>query len=79
QQVIDRVLQVIGLKNQYPDITFSHFLIHARADHWFANVEFMIPHIMNGYGNCGWYTSADVDLNNLQVSPNDVPIGHHTC
>jgi len=79
QQVIDKVLEVTGLKTRYPDIVLDHFLIQARADHWFADVQFVIPHIMNGYGHCGWYTASDVDLDTLQISPSDIPIGNSRC
>jgi hypothetical protein len=79
QEVVDKVLQVTGLKEKYPDIVLDHFLIEAHKDHWFANVQFMIPHIMNGYDHCGWYTASDVDLNTLQVTPNGVSIGHQPC
>ncbi|HKU33357.1 MAG TPA: hypothetical protein VJR22_05885 [Candidatus Nitrosotalea sp.] len=79
QQAIDKVLQMTGLKKQYPDLVLDHFLIRANGDSWFANVQFMIPHIMNGYGHCGWYTASDVNLDTLEVSPSQVPIGNKEC
>jgi hypothetical protein len=79
KQLVDKALQVTNLKMKYPDIQLDQFLIQPRADHWIADVQFVIPHIMNGYGHCGWYTGAVVDLNNLQVVPNGVPIGSQRC
>ena len=79
QQVIDRVLQATGLKDRYPDIQLDHLFVEPREDNWFADVQFIIPHIMNGYGNCGWYTAAQIDLQTFEVYPNGVAVGNQKC
>jgi hypothetical protein len=79
QESIDKVLQDTGLKDRYPDTQLEHFIILASNDKWFADVQFIIPHIMNGYHHCGWYTSTQIDLQTFQVSPIEVPIGTQKC
>lgn len=79
QESIDKVLQATGLVARYPDIQLEHFLILATGDKWFADVQFIIPHIMNGYNHCGWYTSTQIDLQTLEVYPIGVPIGTQKC
>jgi hypothetical protein len=79
QESIDKVLQVTGLRVHYPDIQLDHFLIQPRNYKWFADVQFIIPHILNGYGNCGWYTSVQIDLQTFEVYPNGVAIGTQKC
>jgi len=79
QESIDKVLQDTGLKDRYPDIQLDHFIILANSDKWSADVQFIIPHIMNGYNHCGWYTSTQINLQTLEVSPIGVPIGTQKC
>lgn len=79
QEAIDKVLQDTGLKDRYPDIQLEHFIILASNDKWSADVQFIIPHIMNGYNHCGWYTSTQIDLQTLEVFPLGVPIGTQKC
>ncbi len=79
QESINKVLQATGLGVNYPDIQLEHFLILATGDKWFADVQFIIPHIMNGYNHCGWYTSTQIDLQTFEVSPIGVPIGTQKC
>lgn len=79
QEAIDKVLQDTGLKDRYPDIQLEHFIILANNDKWSADVQFIIPHIMNGYNHCGWYTSTQIDLQTFEVSPIGVPIGTQKC
>lgn len=79
QESVDKVLQATGLGDHYPDIQLEHFLILATGDKWFADVQFIIPHIMNGYNHCGWYTSTQIDLQTFEVYPIGVPIGTQKC
>ncbi|HZS74653.1 MAG TPA: hypothetical protein VFA69_09155 [Candidatus Nitrosotalea sp.] len=79
QESIDKVLQDTGLKDRYPDIQLEHFIILASNDKWSADIQFIIPHIMNGYNHCGWYTSTQIDLQTFEVSPIGVPIGTQKC
>lgn len=79
QESIDKVLQDTGLKDKYPDIQLDHFIMLANNDRWSADVQFVIPHIMNGYNHCGWYTSTQIDLQTFEVSPIGIPIGTQKC
>ncbi len=79
QDVINKVLQVTRLKEKYPEIEFDSIHIEPTGDRWFANIQFVIPHIMNGSGHCGWYTSNQIDLQIGDVYPNQVPIGNKKC
>ncbi len=78
QQVIERALQATGLK-KYPDIQFESMHVGVNDDHWFEDIDFVIPHIENPNGDCGWQTEASVDLNDFHVDSNSGVIGNYKC
>lgn len=81
QMVIDKVMSLPEIKGN-PEWKLDHFIIQPRADKWFANIQFVLPNIRPlPYYPCGWYGSAEVDLQTLEIlsADNFIPRSDIKC
>jgi hypothetical protein len=68
QVVIDKVMNLPEVKLN-SGWTLDHFIIQPRTDKWIANVQIFLAGIkqLPPSLQCGWYGSADVDLETLEI------------
>lgn len=68
QVVIDKVMDLPETKLN-SGWTLDHFIIQPRGDRWIANVQLFVDGIkqLPPSKDCGWYGSADVDLETLEI------------
>ena len=68
QLVIDKIMNLPETKLN-SGWTLADFIIHPRADRWFANVQLFLPGIkqLPPSQECGWYGSAGLDLETLEI------------
>lgn len=78
QEVIERALQATALSH-YQGVQFERMDLGIHDDHWFAQIDFVIPHIEYVNGHCGWQAAVSVDLNDFHVDPALGMIGDNRC